>query len=167
MHLYPIPDVLVLADKFDAYNLTYDGCLAFNPGSFHSTDFAFMVYTPSKVPLLSRSFSLLPFSSPCGVPSCANCQTRTANVYFKRITWLRVCEAASMMHLCICYLLGNPHRLSDLRTLCVCVCLCVCAYALFANFHALSFQMQVHINPKESEEHLAAFNSRIEFSQIE
>ena len=49
LHLYPIPDVLVLADKFDAYNLTYDGCLAFNPGSFHSTDFAFMVYSPSKV----------------------------------------------------------------------------------------------------------------------
>lgn len=48
LYLYPLPDVLVLADRFDGYNLTYEGCTAFNPGSFFLTDFSFMVYWPSK-----------------------------------------------------------------------------------------------------------------------
>eukprot|EP00039_Didymoeca_costata_P006425 m.90038 g.90038 ORF g.90038 m.90038 type:complete len:564 (-) comp13254_c0_seq2:1623-3314(-) len=48
MLLYPPPDVLVLGDKFDAYNLTYEECLAFNPGSFYSSDFWFMVYSPAQ-----------------------------------------------------------------------------------------------------------------------
>lgn len=48
MRLYPMPDVLVLGDKFDAYNLTYEGCTAFNPGAFSTADFGFMVYWPSR-----------------------------------------------------------------------------------------------------------------------
>lgn len=48
LHLYPTPDVLVLADKFDAYNVEYNACTCFNPGSFFSSDWNFMVYTPSK-----------------------------------------------------------------------------------------------------------------------
>ena len=47
--MYPLPDVLVLADKCDAYNLTYEGCTTFNPGSFVTTDFSFLVYRPSKL----------------------------------------------------------------------------------------------------------------------
>ena len=49
LRLYPLPDVLVLADKCDAYNLTYEGCTTFNPGSFVTTDFSFLVYRPSKL----------------------------------------------------------------------------------------------------------------------
>ena len=46
MWLHPSPDVLVLADRHDQYQLPYEETLAFNPGSFAS-DFAWMVYRPS------------------------------------------------------------------------------------------------------------------------
>ena len=45
MWLHPSPDVLVLADRHDQYQLPYEETLAFNPGSFAS-DFAWMVYRP-------------------------------------------------------------------------------------------------------------------------
>jgi len=48
LRLYPLPDVLVLADRFDSYHLSYEGCTAFNPGSFMLSDFSFMVYWPSR-----------------------------------------------------------------------------------------------------------------------
>ncbi|CAH7688783.1 DNA polymerase alpha/epsilon subunit B-domain-containing protein [Phakopsora pachyrhizi] len=34
LRLYPMPTALVLADSYSAYNLTYEGCHVFNPGSF-------------------------------------------------------------------------------------------------------------------------------------
>lgn len=34
LRLYPMPTALVLADSYPAYNLTYEGCHVFNPGSF-------------------------------------------------------------------------------------------------------------------------------------
>ncbi|KAJ2722017.1 DNA-directed DNA polymerase epsilon, subunit B, partial [Coemansia sp. Benny D115] len=57
MRVYPIPDVLVLADRFDAYSINYEGCHCINPGSFSSGDLSFFMYFPvtrtsqySKVP---------------------------------------------------------------------------------------------------------------------
>lgn len=49
LRLYPVPDVMILADKFDSYRHVYSGSLAFNPGSFASSDFSFVVYTPSQL----------------------------------------------------------------------------------------------------------------------
>ncbi|MBW0490514.1 hypothetical protein O181_030229 [Austropuccinia psidii MF-1] len=34
LRLYPMPTTLVLADAYPPYNLTYEGCHVFNPGSF-------------------------------------------------------------------------------------------------------------------------------------
>ncbi|KAJ1932869.1 DNA-directed DNA polymerase epsilon, subunit B, partial [Kickxella alabastrina] len=46
MRLYPIPDVLILADRFDSYSINYEGCHCINPGSFSSGDFSFFMYYP-------------------------------------------------------------------------------------------------------------------------
>lgn len=34
LRLYPMPSALVLADKYERYELTYEGCHVFNPGRF-------------------------------------------------------------------------------------------------------------------------------------
>lgn len=34
LRLYPIPTSLILADRYDRYELKYEGCRVFNPGSF-------------------------------------------------------------------------------------------------------------------------------------
>ena len=44
--LHPSPDVLILADRHNQYQLPYEETLAFNPGSF-AADFAWMVYRPA------------------------------------------------------------------------------------------------------------------------
>ena len=56
MRLYPLPDLLLMADHYDSYHSAYKGAVALNPGSF-PTDFSFVVYRPfnrqcefSKVP---------------------------------------------------------------------------------------------------------------------
>lgn len=49
LRLYPVPDVMILADKFDSYRHVYSGALAFNPGSFVASDFSFVVYTPAEL----------------------------------------------------------------------------------------------------------------------
>ena len=36
MRLYPMPTAIVLADKSESYDLTYEGCHVFNPGRFVS-----------------------------------------------------------------------------------------------------------------------------------
>ncbi|KAJ1833473.1 DNA-directed DNA polymerase epsilon, subunit B, partial [Coemansia sp. RSA 2703] len=46
MRLYPIPDVLILADRFDSYSINYESCHCINPGSFSSGDFSFFMYFP-------------------------------------------------------------------------------------------------------------------------
>lgn len=46
MRLFPLPDILVLADHADNYQYDYKGCTALNPGSF-SSDFSFVVYSPA------------------------------------------------------------------------------------------------------------------------
>lgn len=45
LRLYPAPDVLVLADRYDQYEWRYEDTSAFNPGPFHISG-AFMVYRP-------------------------------------------------------------------------------------------------------------------------
>ena len=46
LRIYPLPDVLVLADRTDQYQWRYTDCAVLNPGSF-PTDFSFVVYRPA------------------------------------------------------------------------------------------------------------------------
>ncbi|KAI0081719.1 epsilon DNA polymerase [Panus rudis PR-1116 ss-1] len=46
--LYPLPTAVVLADKYDRYQMTYEGCHVFNPGSFLGNSFGFSAYIPSR-----------------------------------------------------------------------------------------------------------------------
>ncbi|UZJ52846.1 hypothetical protein CBS101457_002166 [Exobasidium rhododendri] len=47
LRLYPMPTALVLADKFQRYELTYEGCHVFNPSSFKEGNFAWTTYYPA------------------------------------------------------------------------------------------------------------------------
>ncbi|SJX62991.1 related to DNA polymerase epsilon subunit B [Sporisorium reilianum f. sp. reilianum] len=48
LSLYPMPTALVLADAYDRYELTYEGCHVVNPGSFRSGNaFAWTTYYPA------------------------------------------------------------------------------------------------------------------------
>ncbi|KZS98045.1 DNA polymerase epsilon subunit B [Sistotremastrum niveocremeum HHB9708] len=47
LRLYPMPTALVLADKYEQYELTYEGCHVFNPGSFLGNVFGFSTYFPA------------------------------------------------------------------------------------------------------------------------
>ena len=44
--LHPAPEVLVLADRGNQYDVEYEDTLAFNPGAF-ATTFSWQVYYPS------------------------------------------------------------------------------------------------------------------------
>ena len=39
---------VVLADKYDRYQMTYEGCHVFNPGSFLGNSFGFSAYIPAR-----------------------------------------------------------------------------------------------------------------------
>lgn len=47
LRLYPVPDVIVFADKYDPFNICNTDCLCINPGSFPRSGFSFKVYYPS------------------------------------------------------------------------------------------------------------------------
>ncbi|CAG2060324.1 unnamed protein product [Timema podura] len=50
MQLYPLPDLVVVADQFNAFTASYMDCIVTNPvrkGSFPKSDFSFKVYVPS------------------------------------------------------------------------------------------------------------------------
>ncbi|XP_035884614.1 DNA polymerase epsilon subunit 2 isoform X3 [Phyllostomus discolor] len=47
LRVYPVPDLLVIADKYDPFTLTNTECLCMNPGSFPRSGFSFKVYYPS------------------------------------------------------------------------------------------------------------------------
>lgn len=47
LSLYPLPDLIVVADHFQPYTRSYQGCQVVNPGSFPRTEFSFKVYIPS------------------------------------------------------------------------------------------------------------------------
>ncbi|KAF9008989.1 epsilon DNA polymerase [Cyathus striatus] len=49
LRLYPLPTTVVLADKYDHYNVTYTGCHVFNPGRFVSNSLTFYTYKPAEV----------------------------------------------------------------------------------------------------------------------
>ncbi|KAJ2456067.1 DNA-directed DNA polymerase epsilon, subunit B [Coemansia sp. RSA 2336] len=57
MRVYPVPDLMVLADRFDAYAVDCEDCHCINPGSFSAGGFSFFMYHP-----VSRSsqFSRIP-----------------------------------------------------------------------------------------------------------
>ncbi|KZO94865.1 DNA polymerase epsilon subunit B [Calocera viscosa TUFC12733] len=46
LRLYPTPTTLILADKHERYEETYEGCHIFNPGSFIGNSFGFSTYFP-------------------------------------------------------------------------------------------------------------------------
>ncbi|KAK1160687.1 DNA polymerase epsilon subunit 2-like [Acipenser oxyrinchus oxyrinchus] len=47
LRVYPLPDVIVFADKYDPFNIANTDCLCINPGSFPRSGFTFKVYYPS------------------------------------------------------------------------------------------------------------------------
>uniref|UniRef100_A0A8C4E504 DNA polymerase epsilon subunit n=1 Tax=Dicentrarchus labrax TaxID=13489 RepID=A0A8C4E504_DICLA len=47
MRVYPVPDVIIFADKYDPFSITNTDCLCVNPGSFPRSGFTFKVYYPS------------------------------------------------------------------------------------------------------------------------
>uniref|UniRef100_T1IYN3 DNA polymerase epsilon subunit n=1 Tax=Strigamia maritima TaxID=126957 RepID=T1IYN3_STRMM len=46
LRLYPLPDVIVCADKYSSYCVSNMGCTFFNPGSFATNNGNFKVYMP-------------------------------------------------------------------------------------------------------------------------
>lgn len=47
LSLYPVPDLIVVADHFQPYTRSHQDCQLVNPGSFPRTEFSFKVYIPS------------------------------------------------------------------------------------------------------------------------
>ncbi|XP_057200750.1 DNA polymerase epsilon subunit 2 isoform X2 [Triplophysa rosa] len=47
LRVYPVPDVIIFADKYDPFNISNTDCLCINPGSFPRSGFSFKVYYPS------------------------------------------------------------------------------------------------------------------------
>ncbi|CAB3237840.1 unnamed protein product [Arctia plantaginis] len=47
LNLYPLPDLVVVADHFQPFTRSYKGCHVMNPGSFPRTEFSFKVYVPA------------------------------------------------------------------------------------------------------------------------
>ncbi|KAN0061752.1 DNA-directed DNA polymerase epsilon, subunit B [Thecaphora frezii] len=47
LRLYPMPTTLVLADTYDRFELTYEGCHVFNPGSFRGSSYAWSTFYPA------------------------------------------------------------------------------------------------------------------------
>ena len=46
MHLYPLPDLVVVGDKFDPFSVEQSKCKFVNPGSFGKNELAFKTYVP-------------------------------------------------------------------------------------------------------------------------
>ncbi|KAJ3414875.1 DNA polymerase epsilon subunit 2 [Chytridiales sp. JEL 0842] len=46
LRIYPLPHLLILADKYDNYSVDYEGCRTVNPGSFGNQS-TFVTYQPS------------------------------------------------------------------------------------------------------------------------
>ncbi|XP_022796492.1 DNA polymerase epsilon subunit 2-like [Stylophora pistillata] len=47
LRVYPVPDLMILADKYDPYTCSSLECVSTNPSSFARNEFAFKVYWPS------------------------------------------------------------------------------------------------------------------------
>ena len=48
LRLYPLPDLIVCADKYDPYKEEQLGCNVINPGSFPRSDWSFKCYVPAQ-----------------------------------------------------------------------------------------------------------------------
>ncbi|KAL0269277.1 UNVERIFIED_CONTAM: hypothetical protein PYX00_007072 [Menopon gallinae] len=46
LDIYPLPDLIVTADQFNAFTVNYSDCKVVNPGSFMKSGFSFRVYLP-------------------------------------------------------------------------------------------------------------------------
>ncbi len=46
LRLYPLPDLVVVGDKFDPFSASEHECRVVNPGSFAKTEFSFKTYIP-------------------------------------------------------------------------------------------------------------------------
>ncbi|KAG1656761.1 DNA polymerase epsilon subunit 2 [Nymphon striatum] len=47
LRIYPLPDLIIYADKIDPYSISMSGTQVMNPGSFSKSEFIFKVYLPS------------------------------------------------------------------------------------------------------------------------
>ncbi|XP_066539061.1 DNA polymerase epsilon subunit 2 [Hoplias malabaricus] len=47
LRVYPVPDAIIFADKYDPFSISNSDCLCINPGSFPRSGFSFKVYYPS------------------------------------------------------------------------------------------------------------------------
>jgi len=47
LRLYPLPDLVVIGDKYDSYAINSSDCIVTNPGSFSRSGYEFKVYIPS------------------------------------------------------------------------------------------------------------------------
>ncbi|CAH1792739.1 unnamed protein product [Owenia fusiformis] len=47
LRTYPLPDVIVCADKYDSFSVSQVDCQVVNPGSFPRNDYSFKVYYPA------------------------------------------------------------------------------------------------------------------------
>ncbi|KAG1673036.1 DNA polymerase epsilon subunit 2 [Nymphon striatum] len=47
LRIYPLPDLIIYADKIDPYSILMSGTQVMNPGSFSKSEFIFKVYLPS------------------------------------------------------------------------------------------------------------------------
>lgn len=47
LSLYPMPDLVIVADHFQPYTRSYQDCHVVNPGSFPRTEYSFKVYIPA------------------------------------------------------------------------------------------------------------------------
>ncbi|XP_035388712.1 DNA polymerase epsilon subunit 2 isoform X3 [Electrophorus electricus] len=47
LRVYPVPDLIIFADKYDPFSISNSDCLCINPGSFPRSGFSFKVYYPS------------------------------------------------------------------------------------------------------------------------
>lgn len=48
LQLYPTPDLVVVADQYEAYSTDHNECQVMNPGVFSKNDFPFKVYIPAE-----------------------------------------------------------------------------------------------------------------------
>ncbi|TIB03809.1 hypothetical protein E3P77_01729 [Wallemia ichthyophaga] len=64
LRLYPIPTSLILADKYDRYELKYEGCRVFNPGSFSFEYSGALGLTCRHLNRLSKDLSIVHIAGP-------------------------------------------------------------------------------------------------------
>ncbi|KAJ3405868.1 hypothetical protein CcCBS67573_g06713 [Chytriomyces confervae] len=91
LRLYPLPHLIVLADKYDSYQTEYEGTLCMNPGSFGNQG-CFMTYSPSDGELESF-WNRIHFGNNTYVSENLRCKSEmsakasTANITIGLISW--------------------------------------------------------------------------------